>query len=233
MPEIYQSENRLLNALPKDAYQKMLPKFERVELVFNNNIYNQGDVITEVYFPESGIISLLSAEEANSTLEVGIIGDEGMLGLPLFLGVKNSNNRAVVQGAGFALCMSAADFLEECKTGELPHILLRFTHSLMTQISQSAACNRFHTIVSRLARWLLMTSDRMHSVEFQITQEFLSNMLGVRREAVNKAATHFQQSGIIRYSRGNLSILDRRELENTACNCYKIIKKDYDDLKIL
>lgn len=233
MPEIHQSENRLLNALPKDAYRKMLPGFERIELVFNENIYHQSDAISDVYFPESGIISLLSAVEANSTLEVGIIGNEGILGLPLFLGVKNSNNRAVVQGAGFALKMSAANFLEECKTGELPRILLRFTHSLMMQISQSAACNRFHEIEARLARWLLMTGDRMNSNDFSITQDFLSNMLGVRREAVNKTATHFQKLGLIKYSRGNLSILDRRELENAACNCYKIIKNYYDDSVIL
>jgi CRP-like cAMP-binding protein len=228
MIEKTQPKNRLLAALPVKTYQNLLSKTERIALIFNENVYEQGDVISDVYFPESGIVSLLSAVEANSTLEVGIVGDEGIIGLPLFLGVKTSNNRAVVQGAGFALKMSAEDFLDECKTDELPRVLQRFTHSLMTQISQSAACNRFHEIEPRLAHWLLMTSDRMHNDEFQITQEFLSNMLGVRREAVNKAATHFQQQQIISYSRGNLSILDRQKLETAACNCYKIIKKDYD-----
>lgn len=229
MPENKKLTNRLLKALPKNEYQKLLPKFERIELVFNENIYNPGDVISDVYFPESGIISLLSAVEANSTLEVGIIGNEGMLGIPVFLGVKISNNRAVVQGAGSALKMAASDFLDECKNPELLKILQRFTHSLIVQISQSAACNRFHEIEPRLARWLLMTGDRMHADEFQITQEFLSNMLGVRREAVSKAATRLQEQELISYSRGNLSILNRRGLENAACNCYKIIKQDYDD----
>ena len=134
-----------------------------------------------------------------------------------------------MQGAGSALKMAASDFLDECKTPELLKILQRFTHSLIVQISQSAACNRFHEIEPRLARWLLMTGDRMHADEFQITQEFLSNMLGVRREAVSKAATRLQEQELISYSRGNLSILNRRGLENAACNCYKIIKQDYDD----
>lgn len=228
MTETKNNVNRLLEALPRPEYQKLLPKFERIELIFNETIYNHGDVISDIYFPESGIISLLSAVEANSTLEVGIIGNEGMLGLPIFLGVKISNNRAVVQGAGFALKMTAANFLEECKNAELSRILQRFTHLLITQISQSAACNRFHEIEPRLARWLLMTGDRMHAEDFQITQEFLSNMLGVRREAVNKAASHFQQQNLIKYSRGNLSILNRQGLEIAACSCYKIIKKDSD-----
>jgi CRP-like cAMP-binding protein len=229
MTEKPQSKNRLLAALPVKNYQTILSKTERIELIFNENVYEHGDVISDVYFPESGIVSLLSAVEANSTLEVGIVGNEGMIGLPVFLGVTISNNRAVVQGAGFALKMSADDFLDECKNDELPRILQRFTHSLMTQISQSAACNRFHEIEPRLARWLLMTGDRMHADEFQITQEFLSNMLGVRREAVNKSATHFQQQKLISYSRGNLTILNRQGLETAACNCYQIIKKDYDN----
>ncbi len=229
MTEKNQSKNRLLATLPIETYQNILAKTERIELIFNKDVYEHGDVISDVYFPESGIVSLLSAVEANSTLEVGIVGNEGMVGLPVFLGVKTSNNRAVVQGAGFALKMSADDFLDECKTGELPRILQRFTHSLMTQIAQSAACNRFHIIEPRLARWLLMTGDRMHADEFQITQEFLSNMLGVRREAVNKAATNLQQQRLISYNRGSLSILDREGLQTAACNCYQIIKKDYDN----
>ena len=208
----------------------MLPKLELITLIYAENIYNPGDIIEDVYFPESGIISLLSAVEEHSTLEVGIVGNEGMIGLPVFLGVKTSNNRAVVQGAGFALKMLAKDFLDEClRFVELSHILQRFTHSLITQISQSAVCNRYHEIEPRLARWLLMTHDRMKTDEFQITQEFLSNMLGVRREAVNKSASHFQQQQLISYSRGNLTILNRKELETAACRCYRIIKEDYDN----
>jgi CRP-like cAMP-binding protein len=230
MPETTKSNNRLLAALPKKVFQQMLPKLELITLIFAENIYNPGDIIQDVYFPESGIISLLSAVEEHSTLEVGIVGNEGMVGLPVFLGVEISNNRAVVQGAGFALKMLAKDFLDEClRSVELSHILQRFTHSLMTQISQSAVCNRYHEIEPRLARWLLMTHDRMKTDEFQITQEFLSNMLGVRREAVNKSATHFQQQQLISYSRGNLTILNRKDLETAACRCYSIIKEDYDN----
>ncbi|MEP6901035.1 MAG: Crp/Fnr family transcriptional regulator [Actinomycetota bacterium] len=227
--ETAKPNNRLLSALSTKAYRQLLPKTERIALEFAGTIYNSGDVIHHLYFPDSGIISLLSAVEANSTIEVGIVGNEGIVGLPVFLGVKTSINRAVVQGVGFALKISSEDFLDECKNGELPKILQRFTHSLMTQISQSAACNRFHEIEPRLARWLLMTADRMQSDEFQITQEFLSNMLGVRREAVNKAATNFQQKQLISYSRGNISILDHQGLKESACSCYQIIKRDYDN----
>ncbi len=221
--------NRILAALSVRAYQNMLPKMERIALIFAENIYQPGDIIHHIYFPESGIVSLLSAVERHSALEVGIVGSEGMVGLPVFLGVKTSNTLALVQGAGFAFKISTEDFLDECDRGsELPHLLQRFTHSLMTQISQSAACNRFHQTESRLARWLLMTHDRMHQDEFQITQEFLSNMLGVRREAVNKSATNFQQQQLISYSRGNMTILNRDGLEQIACSCYQIIKKEYN-----
>lgn len=229
MSETAKTGNRLLAALPKKEYKNLLPKLERTALIYAENIYEPDDVIRHVYFPESGIISLLSSVEENSTLEVGIIGNEGMVGLPVFLGVEKSNNRAVVQGAGFALRMTTADFKAECNSGEFQRILQRFTHSLMMQISQSAACNRFHAIEARLARWLLMSSDRMRSNEFQITQEFLSNMLGVRREAVNKSAANFQKRQLLNYSRGNLSILDRPALESAACPCYQIIRNNYEN----
>ena len=220
--------NRLLAALSKKEYQNLLPKLEKFDLNYTENIYQPDEVIRHVYFPESGIVSLLSAVGENSTLEVGIVGSEGIVGLPVFLGVKTSNNRAVVQGAGFALRMAAVDFLDYCKNGgDLPKILQRYTHSLITQISQSAVCNRYHPIESRLARWLLLMHDRMRTNEFKITQDFLSNMLGVRREAVNKTATGFQQRQLISYSRGKISILDRAGLEAAACRCYFIITQEY------
>jgi len=202
---------------------------ERISLNFAENIYEPGDIIRHVYFPEAGIISLLTAVGERSLLEVGIVGNEGMVGLPIFLGVKTSNNRAIVQGVGFAMRMTTANSQTGCLSdGSLPRLLQRYTHSLMSQISQSAVCNRFHSIESRLARWLLMTRDRMMSEEFRITQEFLSNMLGVRREAVNKAATSLQQNQLIRYSRGHLSILNRAGLEAAACRCYFSIKEEYE-----
>ena len=229
MPDTTKPNNRLLAALPKNEYNALFPKLELVPLIYNEAIYKPGDVIRHVYFPESGIISLLSRVDDHSSIEVGIVGSEGMAGLPVFLGVKTSANVAVVQGAGFAQRIKTADFLNECKKdGKLPYFLMRFMHSLMSQISQASACNRFHPIEERLARWLLMTHDRMHSGEFQITQEFLSNMLGVRREAVNKAAKALQDRELIKYTRGNVSIINVRGLENAACSCYKIIKEEYD-----
>jgi len=221
--------NRLLAALPKDEYQRLLPKLEPFTLVFGEVIYESGDLIRTVYFPTSGIISLLAAVEDRATLEVGIVGREGMVGLPAFMGVKTSGNRAVVQGAGEAMRMKASEFRAECENGgSFPRLLRRYTHSRLTQISQGAACNRFHPIDARLARWLLMTRDRMGTDEFQLTQEFLSNMLGVRREGVNKAAGALQQQNLISYSRGNLLILDRVGLTAIACHCYGVIKAEYD-----
>ena len=224
---ITKSSNHLLAALPDEEYRQLLPKLELFPLLFGENIYERGAVINHVYFPNSGIISLLAAVEESATLEVGIVGNEGIVGLAVFLGVRTSNNRAVVQGAGSAMRMKTADFLTECSSGgNLPQILQRFTHSLLTQISQSAVCYRFHPVEARLARWLLMTSDRMGTDDFQITQEFLSNMLGVRREAVNKSAVVLQQQKLLNYSRGNISIINRAGLEKSACKCYGIIKDE-------
>ena len=225
MSETTKPANRLLAALPAKEYERLLPKLQEISLTYGENIYERGETIRRVYFPNSGIISLLAAVEERSLLEVGIVGNEGMSGLALFLGVKTSNNRAVVQGAGFAMRMKAADFLAECENGgALPRLLQRYTHSLLVQVSQSAVCYRFHPIEARLSRWLLMTSDRMKTNEFQITQKFLSNMLGVRREGVNKSATNLQHQQLISYSRGNISITDRAGLEAAACKCYAIIK---------
>lgn len=232
MPKNETPKNGLLAAIPKIEYQRLLPKIKVVPLSYNEIIYETGETIRQVYFPESGIISLLSAVTTDSTLEVGIVGNEGMAGLPVFLGVKTSGNRAVVQGAGSAMRISTTDFMRACRDGNrLPGIIKRFVYSLLTQVSQSAACNRFHFIEPRLARWLLMTHDRMQTDKFRITQEFLSNMLGVRREAVNKAARGLQQRDLISYSRGNLSINNRKGLEKATCPCYWIIKREYDNTK--
>jgi CRP-like cAMP-binding protein len=213
--------------LPKEEYRRLLPKLQQVGLIYGESIYEQGEVIRFVYFPASGIISLIATIKDSAMLEVGIVGKEGFVGLPVFLGVKTSLNRAIVQGAGLALRMKAADFLTESrKGGALPQLIQRYTHSLLTQVSQSAVCYRFHASEARLARWLLMTSDRLESNEFRITQEFLSNMLGVRREAVNKSAVILQQQQLISYRRGNMSILDPPGLKKAACQCYDIIKDE-------
>jgi CRP-like cAMP-binding protein len=220
--------NRILAALPKEDYRRLLPSLEIVPLIFGEMIYECGDLIRHTYFLNSGIISLLATVANRASLEVGLVGNEGMVGLPVFMGVKSSRDRAVVQGSGVAMRMKAANFRHECNNGRaLSRLLRRYSHSRLTQISQGAACNRFHSIASRLARWLLMTRDRMESDEFRLTQEFLSNMLGVRREGVNRAARALQEQNLIRYSRGIITILDRPRLESIACPCYEIIKEEY------
>jgi CRP-like cAMP-binding protein len=217
--------NQLLAALPKKDYQALQPNLEEIPLVFDDLIYRPNVLITDVYFPNSGIVSLLAGVNERSTLEVGLVGNEGMVGLSVFFGVNSSSNRAVVQGAGSAMKLKATALRKECnKGGVLSRLLLLYSHSMMTQITQAAVCNQFHAIDARLARWLLMTHDRIGTDEFQITQDFLSNMLGVRREGVSIAAGDLQKRKLIRYSRGRLEILNRPGLETTACACYEIIR---------
>ena len=224
--------NRLLRGLPADELERFGSASETVELKFGSSIYKLGDRIDHVYFPHSGIISLLAAVEESSTLEVGIVGNEGMAGLALFLGVRRSRVKAIVQGSGTATRMKAAAFEQACNNGgALSGALRRFTHSMITQISQSAVCFRFHVIEMRLARWLLMTSDRTESNEFPMTQEFLSHMLGVRREAVNRAALSLQRRSLIAHSRSNILIIDRLGLEAASCPCYAIIRAEEVDGK--
>ena len=219
--------NHLLAALPSREYKRLAPDLEPFTLKYGQNIFATGDMIKHVYFPNSGMISLLSAVDERSQLEVGVVGKEGMAGLPLFLGVQRSGNRAIVQGWGDAVRLTAKAFDTECKLGgELPALLRRFAHSLMSQISQSAVCFRFHSVDQRLARWLLMTSDRIGSNTFLLTQEFLSNMLGVRREAVNKSAINLQSRGLIDYARGQIKIIDRGKLKRESCKCYGIIRAE-------
>lgn len=218
--------NQLLAALPKKEYQALRSQLEEIPLVFEQIIYKPEVAMSDVYFPNSGIISLLAGLNERTTLEVGMVGKEGIVGLAVFMGVKDSQNRAVVQGAGSAMKMKARAFRRECDNGgALSHLLQRYTHSLLTQITQSAVCNQFHPVEARLARWLLMTHDRMEADEFQLTQEFLSNMLAVRRECVNKAAGKMQKRKLITYSRGRLTVLDRAGLEAISCGCYEIIRK--------
>jgi CRP-like cAMP-binding protein len=220
-------ENRLLAALPKKDFEALNRHLEEVPLVFEEILYQPRVLISDVYFPNSGIVSLLAAANERSTLEVGLVGKEGLLGLAVFMGVNTSQNRAVVQGVGSAMKMKATAFRKECSNGgALPRLLQRYSHSLFTQITQSAVCNQFHSVDARLARWLLMTHDRMGDDEFALTQEFLSNMLGVRREGVSRAAGDLQKRRLIRYSRGNVRILDRPGLEATSCGCYEIIKDE-------
>jgi CRP-like cAMP-binding protein len=217
----------MLSALPPNEYERMLPNLEEVEMTYDTKLLDPGDKIRNVYFPNSGMIALLAAVEEDSTLIACVVGREGMSGLPLFLGAKKAAVRAVVQGEGTAMRMSAPNFEIECqRNGALPRLLLRFTHSILVQILQSAVCCRFHPVEKRLARWILMTGDRMDSDEFQMTQNALSNMVGARREAVTRAAGLLRTMDLISYSRGNIQINNRPGLEAAACNCYTTIRDE-------
>lgn len=224
------SVNRLLATLPRREYTRLAPSLKLITLIFGEVLYEPGDTIQDVYFPNNSIVSLLAPMQVNSSLEVGMVGNEGMAGLSIFMGVGVSQTRALVQGAGTALTMTSKSLrLEANRLGSLHHLLHRYSHSLLTQVSQSSACNRFHSVNARLSRWLLMTSDRLGVLEFRLTQEFMSNMLGVRREGVNKAAGALQKDKLIRYSRGMITILNRRALEANCCECYALIKSESDE----
>lgn len=219
--------NKMLAALPFQNRRRLTDKLEPFVLELGETIYEPDEAIESVYFPNSGIISFLTTVGERSKWEVGAVGNEGMVGLSIFLGVTKSPNSAVVRAAGLAWKMKARSFLQEC--GEnifLSRLVHRYTHQLLTQLSLIGACNRFHPIIKRLTYWLLMTGDRLAAENFHVTQQFISEMLGVRREAVAIAAGSLQEKRLISYSRGNLSILDRAGLETFACQCYAVMKKE-------
>ncbi|HEY8068057.1 MAG TPA: Crp/Fnr family transcriptional regulator [Burkholderiales bacterium] len=222
-------ENSLLAAVPRKAYRRLIAGLEPVTLNFGDVLYEPGETIRHVYFPGASLVSLLTLADGHLALEVGLIGREGMVGVPLVLGHSVSLVRALVQGEGTALRMASASFLKEFRRSPpLQRELYLYTHALMAQISQTAACNRFHVVQRRLARWLLMTHDRVKSDRFRMTQEFLGHMLGVRRVGVTKAAQALQKRNLIGYSRGTITILDRKGLETAACECYEVVKDMHD-----
>jgi len=217
--------NNVLAALPRKTYQDLLSGLEPVTLAFGEVLYEPGEPIREVYFPTGCLVSLLTLVEGRLALEVGLVGREGMVGVALALGIGVSPVRALVQGSGTALRMSAARFRKELqRSAAFQRELYRYTHSLMAQITQTAACNRFHMVPARLARWLLMTRDRVRSGQFHLTHEFLAHMLGVRRVGVTQAASALQRRKLIAYRRGNITILDHGALETASCACYAIVK---------
>lgn len=222
-------ENSLLAAVPRKAYRSLLAGLEPVTLTFGEVLYEPGQTIRHVYFPGASLVSLLTLADGHLALEVGLIGREGMVGIPLVLGHSQSSVRALVQGTGTALRMDSARFLEEFRSClPLQREVYRYVHALMAQISQTAACNRFHVVETRLARWLLMTHDRVKSDRFRMTHEFLGHMLGVRRVGVTRAAQALQKHSLIRYSRGDITVLDRAGLEAAACECYEVVKDMHD-----
>lgn len=213
--------NRLLSALPPKDRRRFLSGCESVELAFGAVLTEPGDPIHHVYFPTQSFISLVMPVSGHSGLEVGLVGDEGMLGISLILGVDRSPFHAVVQGEGMALRLDAALFCHELAlSSALQGILKRYIAVVLGQLAQTAACSRFHVVEARLARWLLMSGDRAHSPTFHVTHEFLASMLGVRRVGVTKAASSLQARGLIGYRRGDVTIVDRAALESVCCGCY-------------
>lgn len=221
-------ENRLLAALPAEEYQRLVPHLERVELSVNQVIYEPFEPIRHVYFPHQALVSLISTMSDGSTVEVGVVSNEGMVGIPVFLGGNTTTTRAFVQVPDSSTRMEATRLLAEFnRGGPLQSLLLRYTQALHTQVSQTAACNRLHTVESRLARWLLMVSDRMQSDQFPLTQEFIAQMLGCRRSGVTEAAGTLSQAGMIRYTRGRITILNREAMDAASCECYGVIKDEF------
>ena len=222
-------QNHLLRALPHKDYQTLLSVLEPVKLGFGEILYESQAQIRHVYFPVDCFVSMLTTVDAGRAAEVGLIGSEGMIGVPMALGVAVSPFRAMVQGGGTAMRMRTVDFRRNFgNSSALKREVFLFTHLLMIQIAQTAACNRFHVVTQRLARWILMTRDRVHSNEFRITQEFLALMLGVRRVGVSVAMCRLRERKLIVYRRGTITILDHEGLVAAACVCYKTVKDAYD-----
>ena len=223
--------NSLLAALPRARTRALQSKLEPVTLTFGDVLLEPGERIQHVFFPNNSVVSLLT-EEGKRAVEVGLVGNEGMVGIPLALGIEVSPVRAIVQGTGTALRMKKERFLKEYrKNPALQRRLLRYSHALMSQVTQISACNRLHNVEARLARWLLMTRDRLRSSRFELTHEFLGHMLGVRRVGITQAAGALQRRKLIAYSRGHIRILDSRGLEAASCRCYQVVKALYENNK--
>ncbi len=225
------AENRLLAALPPEDYQRLLPQLQQVPFSLGEVVYEFGGQLDYVYFPITSIVSLLYTMENGTSAEMGLTGNDGVVGIALFMGGGTMPNRAVVQSAGSAIRMKAKLLQDEfARGGRFQQLLLRYTQALITQISQTAVCNRLHTVEQQLCRWLLLSHDRIQSDELIMTQELIADMLGVRREGVTVAAGRLQDSGAISYVRGRITILDRQKLEETACECYQVVKDEFDRL---
>jgi CRP-like cAMP-binding protein len=224
-------QNQLLAALPSVELQRWLPQFEPVEMPLGQVLYESGTTLSHVYFPLTAIVSLLYVMENGASAEIAVVGNEGIVGVSLFMGGESTSSRAVVQSAGQAFRLNAQTMKEEFnRAGPVLHLLLRYTQALITQMAQTAVCNRHHSLDQQLCRWLLLSLDRLQGNDLVMTQELIANMLGVRREGVTEAALKLQNTGVIRYARGHISVLDRTALERCTCECYAVVKKEYDRL---
>jgi len=223
--------NHLLNALPQVDYERLEPYLESVTLKLGEVLYESGDQMRHAYFPTTAIVSLLYVLENGSSAEIAVVGNEGILGIALFMGGHTTPSRAVVQSKGNAYRLKANLLLDEFNRGGASHnLLLRYTQALITQMTQTAVCYRHHTVEQQLCRWLLLSLDRLHGNALDMTQELIANMLGVRREGVTEAAGRLQRDGLIQYSRGHIEILDRERLEGRVCECYQVVKTEFDRL---
>ncbi len=224
-------QNHLLAALSRDEYQRLAPHLERVELALGDSLVESGKLIRHVYFPTDSIVSLLCVMEDGDSAEIAVVGTEGIVGISLFMGGETTPSRAIVQSAGSAYRLKGQRLKDEFdRAGTLQHLLLRYTQALITQMAQTAVCNRHHSLDQQLCRWLLLSLDRLPTNELVMTQELIANMLGVRREGVTESAGKLQRAGLISYHRGHISILDRPGLEARVCECYAVVKKEYDRL---
>jgi len=222
--------NLLLAALP-EAEALWLPNLEPVDLPLGKVLYESGSTMSHVFFPTTAIVSLLYVMEDGASGEIAVVGHEGIVGVSLFMGGESTPSRAVVQSAGTGFRLEAKILMKEFnRAGTVLHLLLRYTQALLTQMAQTAVCNRHHSLDQQLCRWLLLSLDRLPSNELVMTQELIANMLGVRREGVNEAAGKLHKAGVIRYRRGHITVLDRPALEGRTCECYAVVKKEYDRL---
>lgn len=224
--------NQLLVAMPMAEWQRWMTEIEAVDLVLGQVLYEPAVTLSHVYFPTTAIVSLLYVLENGASAEIAVVGNEGLIGISLFMGGESTLSRAVVQSAGKGYRLPAQALKDEFNRGGVVlHLLLRYTQALITQMSQTAVCNRHHSLDQQLCRWLLLSLDRLEGSELVMTQELISNMLGVRREGVTEAALQLQAAGLIRYSRGRISVLDRPGIEKRSCECYRVVKKEYDRLR--
>lgn len=225
------NENHLLSVLPEEERARLAPHLVAIDMTLGQVVYESGDRQHFVYFPTTSIVSLLYVMEDGASAEIAIVGNEGVIGIALFMGGETTPSRAIVQSAGAAFRLDARILKQEFgRAGPVQRLLLRYTQALITQMAQTAVCNRHHSIDQQLCRWLLLSMDRLPSNELKMTQELIANMLGVRRSGVTEAALKLQDAGLIRYSHGHIQVLDRPGLEERVCECYRVVKREFDRL---
>jgi CRP-like cAMP-binding protein len=222
--------NQLLAALPVDVLERWLPDLELVEMPLGAALYESGETARHVYFPTTSIVSLLHVTEDGAAAEIAVVGNEGIVGISLITGDGSTTGRALVQSGGEGLRMGAGQFKREIDQSAVLHLLLRYTQALITQMAQTAVCNRHHSLDQQLCRWILLSLDRLQCSRLEMTQRLIADMLGVRREGVTEAARKLQEAQLIHYSRGHITVLDRKELEKRSCECYAVVKREYDRL---